>query len=152
MIDLKSLAHELRWRVSLDPSDSQSPRSERPWLYRVDGKRGHVCVWGENQLAACCGTGYARRDLLAVPGSRLIRDGDKEAIIAFPTDQLDAVCRILKARKRKVLTPEQRERLAIVGAKGVAAFRERGTQSDFPAPGSIGEGSDVVSIDPPGTD
>jgi hypothetical protein len=137
MIDLKALAHDLRWRVTLDPSDAQSPRSERPWMYRVDGKRGHVFVQGEKQLAAWCGTVFARRELLAVPGARLIRDGDKEAVITFPTAQFDTVCAILKGRRRRQLTPEQRARLAKASAKGLATIHGRRSSEGRMAPISV---------------
>lgn len=125
MIDLKSLAHALRWRVSLDESADQSPRSDRPWLYQVAGRHGHVFVQAEKQLAVSCKSNRIKPRLLAVPGAKLIRDGDRECVLSFPTGQLNAVATIIKSRRRRVLTVEQRERLAVAGAKGMAVIDSR---------------------------
>lgn len=145
MIDLKSLAGA-RYKITLDESDADSsPRSDRPWMYRIPAKFGHIFVQGHEQLGVYCRSNRKRPELLAAPGLKVIQNGDREMNATFPTDQLDAVCAIIHAKRRRVLSPERRAALAVIAAKGMRTIREGRSNDSQAAPGRDGEGSDVES-------
>jgi hypothetical protein len=119
LIDLKALAGALNLRVTLDElvSIEDEPRLARPWLWQVPCRYGHVCVWSTDALAAYCRANRLRPRLLAVPGARAVQLGDRECTIVFPAAELGTVTGILGARRRRVLSPEQRDRLVAAGER-----------------------------------
>lgn len=112
MIDLKRLAGA-RWRVTLDDSAEQDTSgAERLWLYRLAGNRGHVYVHGADRLGVWTDQRGMRDRLLALPGARLHQDGDREWTIVLAVEHLDTAAGIIKARRRRQVSEEQRARLA----------------------------------------
>jgi hypothetical protein len=112
MIDLATIARDHGYRVELDESAADSPRSERPWLYRVPCKFGFISVHGPETLAA-----FARGRLIAgklarVPGVRVHQRGDGEIRVLFGVECLDAVAELLGVRRRTRYSPEYRAVLA----------------------------------------
>jgi hypothetical protein len=117
MIDLKRLASD-KYRVELDPSADDSPRDERPWLWRITCKYGFVGVHGPDTLLAHCNAARVIARLLAVPDVAPRQIGGGEVNCSFPPDRLDAVAEVLGARRRRRLSEEQRERLVAAGQAG----------------------------------
>jgi len=83
----------------------------------------HIYDYGEGQFGALVmhGTNAARWNLeranLAAAGCEIIQDGDMEGCALFdPANpfQVKAALKAIKARRRRVLTEEQREHLAAV--------------------------------------
>ncbi len=112
MIDLKLLAGA-RWRISLDESAEQDTSGvERLWLYRLEGRRGHVYVHSSNELGAWTNNRGMRDRLAALPGSRLHQCRDREWSFILPVKHLDEAAGIVKARRRRrSATKEERARL-----------------------------------------
>jgi hypothetical protein len=109
MFDLKAFAGD-RYRVALDPSAEDDPRSERLWLYRIPCRYGFISVHGEDTLAASTDRRGLIRRLVALEGVRVHQRGDREARVLFPPGRLDSVAGLLRARRRVRLSPEERER------------------------------------------
>jgi hypothetical protein len=110
MIDLKALAGQ-NYRLTLDPSAEADPtRAERPWLYRVPAKYGFIGVHGGDALVAYCDRPRLFSALLEIPGARTRQRGDTEIAVLIGPEHLDRAAGILKARRRRRLSPEARER------------------------------------------
>jgi hypothetical protein len=109
MFDLKAFAGD-RYRIALDPSAEDDPRSERLWLYRVPCRYGFISLHGEGMLAAWTGNRGIIARLIALDGVRVHQRGDREVRVLFPPERLDAVAELLRARRRVRLSPEERER------------------------------------------
>ena len=123
MIDLKELAGK-RYRVALDKSRSDEPsREERLWLYQIPCQRGHIGVWGENTLSAWTDRTPTSKRLEAIPGVKVVQRGDRELQVTFGPERLDAVAELLKARKKRQLTDEQREKLVARGKAALISLR-----------------------------
>jgi len=129
MIDLKQLATDLRLRVTLDESARDEPRSERPWLWQIPGRFGHVYVQGENMLAVYATGNKIRRDRIVAAGATIRQDGDREFSATFLPDRLREICDIIHARKKRVMTPEQRAQSALrLAAYGFQPGHTTGSQ------------------------
>jgi hypothetical protein len=110
VIDLRTLAGN-RFRITLDPSAEADPaRRSRPWYYRVPAKYGHIGVHGPDALVAYCDRPRLFPALLAIPGARVRQRGDQEIAVLLAPDNLDRAADILKARRRRRLSAEARER------------------------------------------
>jgi hypothetical protein len=109
MIDLHALAAD-HYRITLDESYEASDRTrdDRLWCYRIPCKLGHVYVHGPATLGAWTGRRMVVSRLAAVPGVRVRQRGDSEITVVFPADRLDEVAAILKARRRRRLSPEHK--------------------------------------------
>jgi hypothetical protein len=126
-VDLKTLAGD-RYRIVLDPSAGDDPsHAGRPWFYRVACKYGFIGVHGGSTLAVHCDRRRLFAALLAIPGGRVWQRGDREITVLVDAEHLDAAAGILKARRRRRLTEEQRERLVAAGQRN---WFSRGTASD----------------------
>lgn len=108
MINLKEIAEERGYRITLDESATIDPsRSERPWYYQIPCRRGHIWVWGKNMLAAYCNRPRLFTKLWAIPGVQRYQTGDDEINVKFPPELLDQIAEFLQAKKKRRLTPEQ---------------------------------------------
>jgi hypothetical protein len=117
-IDLRHLADERGYRVTLDPSSKiDRSYSERPWLVRIPGKHGFVSPHSETHLDVWCDARRLFDTLLRIPGTRIAQKGDAEIRVIFGPNRLDEVCEVIRARKKRTLTPEQRHELVAAGAK-----------------------------------
>jgi hypothetical protein len=110
-----------QYRVEYEESYSAQygphARIDDPWLQIVPCQHGRVYPHGGNMLtAATNGRGPIIKKLLAVPGAKMWQDGDDGANILFPVEQFEDVAKLMRARRRRRLSPEQRakavERLA----------------------------------------
>jgi hypothetical protein len=109
LIDLKrSFGHE--YRITTDPSAEMDPRrSERAWYYRIPARYGWIGVAGPETLLAYCSAPRVIPRLLEIPGIVVRQRGDSEVAAAFGVSQLDDVARVLKAKRRRRMSPEARE-------------------------------------------
>jgi hypothetical protein len=112
MVNLKEI-YGKTYRITLDESASIDGQTheERLWLYQIPCKFGHIFVQGENTLGAYCNRIKVIPRLIALPGVRVKQRGDREVNVAFDPAQLAEVAQLLKARKRRVISAEERSRL-----------------------------------------
>src|SRR5262249_6063816 len=81
------------------------------------GVNGHVGVHGDNLLTACTRSKLATgRILKAVAGARVAQDGSDGQNVVFDVASLDTVAAILRLRRRKRMTAEQKAALAEASA------------------------------------
>ena len=92
-------------------------RTDDPWLQIIPCDMGHIYPHGGDMLAASTNKpGPTVRKLKALPGVIVHQDGSDGANILFHIDQFDAVAEIMRPKRRRQWTEEQRaaaaERLA----------------------------------------
>jgi hypothetical protein len=110
-IDLKAKFGE-RYQVFREES-GQAKRCEGrhydPWLLTIACRHGHIYPHGADYLAVS--TNHRARianRLAALPGVRIVQDGDDGINAIFHVDDFDEVAAIMKPRRRRRLTPGQR--------------------------------------------
>ena len=77
-----------------------------PWLLEIRGRLGTIYPYGGELLCAYTDKKYTRARLKALPGAEVWQEGDSELIVRFPTELAEPFFRLLKSRKRRVLSPE----------------------------------------------
>ena len=91
-------------------------RLEDPWLMLIPCQHGHICPWGGEILAACTDKrGPVAKKLVELPVTEMWQDGDDGVNVKFHVDHFDQVEEIIKPKRRRRLSPEQRERLIEAG-------------------------------------
>jgi hypothetical protein len=97
----------------------------------IPGARGHVFPWDLTRLAGSTDTsGLTARRLKALPGVTVWQDGSDGATVLFPVDLLDQVADLLKLRRRRRVSDQERSRLAELGRRHGFQPRQDGYQSD----------------------
>jgi len=106
-------------------------RVDDPHYQVIPGSLGHIYAWGATRLAASSNTsGSTARKLKALPSVEIWQDGSDGCTVLFPVDLLDQVADLLKLRRRRRLTEEQRERLSALGHRHRFRYHQCGVQSD----------------------
>ena len=104
-----------------------TPEPERAWLLELPCKYGVVYPHGGEILAAVVTGRYARQQVAAL-ACLCSRRGDTELVVTFHVDDAEQVLAILKPRRRRRLSPEQRarsvERLARINRERRESSRE----------------------------
>lgn len=97
-----------RYRITWD--EAAGPRPTDPWLMQIPCQAGTIYPHGGDKLAL--ELDYHRhlaKRVAAIPGVRLHQDGDHEKTFVFPSDLFDAVAAIVQPKRRRQLTPEQKQ-------------------------------------------
>jgi len=98
--------------VDYDESYSAERRGRRyhdPWLAILHCRHGHIYPHGGDLLgAATAHHSRIARQLIALRCCRLIQDGDDGVNVVFHIDDFCQVAEIMKPRRRRRLTAEQR--------------------------------------------
>ena len=111
LVDLRALTD--RWRVRFDARGADRALTPDP-VPTIPGRRGHVEAF---DLTTLCVYVTGRRFLLALlralpAGWRRHQVGDDEANLLAPVADLDRAAEIVRAYRRRRLTPEQRSEVA----------------------------------------
>jgi hypothetical protein len=107
-----------RFRIIYDPSYDvfHVPKAKRdPWMMCIPCQFGMIYPYSDVLLAA--EVDYhpkTAKQLQALTGVALTQDGDYERTFTFSLAVFEQVAAILKPRKRRILTEEQKARLASV--------------------------------------
>jgi hypothetical protein len=114
-INLQELCGDL-YRIGHD--EAAQTRGERvdPWTMTVPCQRGVIYPCGGDLLAV--EVDYhpsVAKQLAALPGVGCVQDGDQEKTFTFPSAKFDAVAAVVKPRKRKQVSVEERARLVDMG-------------------------------------
>jgi hypothetical protein len=113
--------HGADYRVTFDPAyDSRKvpKRCLDPWLMQLRGAGRGVTIYphGGTRLAVEVDNRWkVAQQLAGLSGVELWQDGDGEKIFLFDVALFDRVAAIVKPRKRRRLTDEQKARLAAGG-------------------------------------
>jgi hypothetical protein len=119
-IDLKARFGDT-YRVVREASHTadrgDSARAHDPWLLLIPCLHGHIYPHGGELLGASTDRrGPIAKALASLPGVRVVQDGSDGITVTFPVAEFEAIAAVLKPRRRRVLTPEHRERLLTMGA------------------------------------
>jgi hypothetical protein len=111
-----------RFRVIHEASYSadrgDGARAHDPWTLLIPCERGHIYPHGGELLGASTDTrGPTAKALAGLPGVRVVQDGSDGINVVFPAAEFETVAAVLKPRRRRILSPEQRDRLIAMGAK-----------------------------------
>ena len=89
-------------------------RTHDPWLLTVACRHGHIYPHGGTMLGASTNSrGPIANRLAAPPCVRVVQEGDDGVNVVFDVGDFDQVAAVMRPRRRRKLTPEQRtERLA----------------------------------------
>jgi len=88
-------------------------RIEDPWLMVVLCEHGEICPWGGTTLAACTNkAGAVAKRLKSLPFTKVAQDGDDGANILFDIEHFAQIAAIMKPRKRRRMTEQQRRAAA----------------------------------------
>lgn len=104
-----------RYKVVDDGTDDPC-REERPWCMEIQGRYGAIYPYGSTHF---------HPDLLAVRvdspriwmrdfdhlGLKVRQWGDDEKVFLFPVSMLDEIAGLIKARRRRQVSPEQKAEL-----------------------------------------
>jgi hypothetical protein len=121
MVDCIDLAERFgtNYRVTYDPAyDAEGARHKDAWYMQLAGRKGIIYPHGGDRLAAeVDGHPGAAKALAAVPGVTVHQDGGwgGEMTFVFHVHLFGRVAEILRPRRRRRLTTEQRERLVAAG-------------------------------------
>ena len=108
--DLRAL-YGARFQITFDEAAEGHSDRKDPWLMQIlcQGRDLVIYPHGEGLLAVQCDRHpFVAKQLVAL-GLRLIQDGDHEKTFVFPIELFEKVAAIVKPRKRRVLTEQQRE-------------------------------------------
>lgn len=100
-------------------------RAERPWLLIVPGRYGHIFPHGDNLLAASV-DGYPKLagKLRRLPCCRVHQDGEEgELTVVFDVSDFAKVARIIRPRRRRQVSAQERDRLRGMGFRKRAQTR-----------------------------
>ena len=129
-----------RYRYEWDPAyHIERPKwrkVEAPWLTRIACKHGNIAPQGGRRLAAYCPSGRKSRELEALSCVEPHQGGGPgcgEVIVVFDVDDIDQVAEVLKARKLRRYTAEERARRG----EQLARVRPRSRRSDSPVTGAV---------------
>jgi hypothetical protein len=118
------------YRIAFDPAYDpfNVPRDRLdPWMMTIPCHKGVIYPHGGDVLAVELDNQQAAaRKLAAVPGIRLHQDGGLrgDMTFLFPAEMFDQIAVIVRPKRRRRLSPEQRERMAAIGKAALARHRE----------------------------
>ena len=111
-----------KYRVTYEESyyAQYGPRAQTddPWLQIIPCRRGHIFPWGDNILAASTnGRGPTAHKLAALDFTTISQDGDDGVTMLFPVERFPEVAELMKPRRRRQVSDQERQRLLEIGAK-----------------------------------
>lgn len=109
MTHLQALAGQ-RYRV-VDDGTADPCREERPWCQEIRGRYGAIYPYArDGRLAVRIEAPRiaARAEAWGYPA---IQRGEAELVLVFPARDLDRVAALIRAQRRRRLSPEQRASL-----------------------------------------
>lgn len=122
-IDLKAEFGK-RFKIGHDPAYAgeygENGRTADPWLVLLECRNGHIYPHGGEYLAAATnGRGSAARALASLPCVEVLQDGADGINGKFHIRDFAAVAKVMKPRRRRAQSPEQRA----ASLERLAAFR-----------------------------
>ena len=101
--------YRVRYEESYRAEHGENARVEDPWLMVIPCRNGHISPWGGFGLVASTNhPGPVANALKQLPFTSVIREGEDGCDVLFDIRYVDAVLQIMKPRKRRRLSPEER--------------------------------------------
>jgi hypothetical protein len=105
-----------RYRIGFDPVfDPHGKHRDRidPWLYVIPCQRGTIYPHGGSLLAVeVDGRAITRQRLRGLGCTTVIQDGDESVAVTFDVADIDQIAEIVKPRRKRRLSEEQRRQAA----------------------------------------
>jgi hypothetical protein len=100
-----------KYRVTFeDGYDAKGKHSPDPAMMELRGRFGTIYAHGPGTLAVMCDRHpAARKQLTNLVSCRLVQDGDHEATFVFDAERFREVAAIVKPRRKRQMTDEQRQ-------------------------------------------
>jgi hypothetical protein len=142
-IDLKKqfgADFKVEYEESYRAERGDSARVRDPWLLIIPCQHGHIFPFGGNRLAASTNRrGAIAKRLASLPNADVFQDGDDGISVTFGLADFDSVSSIIRPRRRRKLSPEQRAKLIEQGRHNLTKHRRASSDStdrkcDGPAP------------------
>jgi len=97
-----------RYKIDYDPA--HTGRKDDPWLQVIDCQRGHIYPHSTELLGvATNGRGPTAKAIARMPGVTVVQDGDDGINAVFPVELFPKVAKLIKPRRKRQLTAEQRQ-------------------------------------------
>ena len=117
-----------RYKIDYDQShfaqSGQNTRREDPWYEIIPCRNGHIYVHGEQLLGVSTDhPGVVANKLKKLRCTTLVQDGEDGANLTFHVDHFNEVAEIIKPKLKRVLSEEERQRLAEMGRKNLERRR-----------------------------
>lgn len=101
--------YRVKYEESYHAEHGENARAEDPWLMTIPCRNGHIFPWGGGDLAASTNRlGPVANALKTLPFATLAKEGSDGVTVLFDVQHFDEVARILKPRRRRRLSPEER--------------------------------------------
>jgi hypothetical protein len=98
-----------RYKIDHDPAAWTASERADPWMMTLPCARGVIYPHGPDTLALeVDGRRGIAAKVAAIPGVTLAQDGDWEKTFLFHVDLFERIAAIVKPRRRRQLSPEQR--------------------------------------------
>jgi hypothetical protein len=150
-LNLKKLYGE-RFRVEYEESYytqyGANGRVDDPWLQTIPCRHGHFYPFGGNFLVASTSKhGAVARALAGLPCVTVQRDGDDGLDSVFHKDDFEIVANLMKPRRKRQVSDQERTRLATLGRTNLNRYRNPNVGSPkltLETHGRVSLGSGVV--------
>ncbi len=117
MVDLKK-QYGKKYRIFMDEAwDAEDSHSnpdkvkDKPWYYEIRGKYGTVYLYGTNKLAVRI-TGNRIKNRIKAEYADILSlylEAEDESIFLFSPDNFEIVAKLIKAKRKRQITEEQRK-------------------------------------------
>jgi hypothetical protein len=124
-----------RYKIGKDPSyfaeHGPNAWTHDPWLLLIRCERGEIYPHGGDYLAfATNGRGPSATKLAELACVEVLQDGDDGINGKFHVDHFREVAKLMRPRRRHVLSAERRARMSAIGTAALAKYREGNSQAD----------------------
>ena len=103
--------YHVQYEESYHSEYGSNARVEVPWLMIIPCRNGQICPWGGRNLVACTNRlGPVANKLIALPFTKVVQEGGDGANMSFDLEHFDEIARIMKPRRRRRLSPDERVR------------------------------------------
>lgn len=106
--DLKNF--ESKYKIFLDGSKGKH-RENRIWEREIRGKHGCIYPYGYDGTLASTITSKRLLKRLEDVCLRIIQEGDWEITFIFKPEDIDKVAKVIRARRKRKITPEMKKKL-----------------------------------------
>jgi hypothetical protein len=98
-------------------SEDGNSRNSDPWLWQIPFRYGHLYPHGGTRLGAATTGRRIGQTLAKLPGVRIEQEAEDGYNLTFDVADFRKVAAIIRPRRRRQLSPEQRARLVAAGAE-----------------------------------
>jgi hypothetical protein len=121
-------------RHKVTPEDGNAWNRD-PWLWVIPCGHGHIYVHGGQRLGAATNGRRVGGILAKIPYVQIEQEGSDGFNVSFDVADFAKVAKVMRPRRRRRLSPEQRERLVAAGAEALKR-RRNNVHVDFPTQGA----------------